>query len=78
MKEPDYFDELKGTIVEVATKFLEDGSYFLYKGILAKKGRDFIYLRNGEIFRVKEEKSKIGEFDRFALNKSIVSWVNFG
>lgn len=78
IKTIDYFAEFRGTIVKVATKFVENESYYVYKGVLDGKSAEFIYLRDCEVVRVangKEvEKSRLG---RVALNKAIVSWVDF-
>jgi len=76
--EPDFFDEFKGTTIEVSTKFLENGVYYIYKGVLVKRGKNFIYIRDGEVYEAKgNERKKISDFSRIALNKTIVSFVNF-
>ncbi|MCS7123092.1 MAG: hypothetical protein RMJ17_00735, partial [Candidatus Aenigmarchaeota archaeon] len=75
---PDFFDEFQGTMIKVATKFLEDGSYYVYKGILHRKGKDFIYLRDGEVIKIVSGKeTERSKFVKIAINKAIISWVDF-
>jgi len=74
----DFFDEFKGRRIEIFSKSFEDKSYYIYKGFLIKKGREFIYLERGEMNKVDDKgKEKVGEFNKMALSKSIVALVNF-
>jgi len=75
---PDYFDEFQGTMIKVATRFLEDGSYYVYKGILHRKGRDFIYLRDVEMVKIQNGKEvERTKLNKIALSKAIISWIDF-
>ena len=77
-KESDFFDLAKGKTIRVFTKFLHGSECFVYAGILEKKGKDFIYLRDGKVFKVEDEKEKeIKSFQRVALSKTIISFVEF-
>jgi hypothetical protein len=79
IQKTNFFNELEGTIIEVATKLIDNGSYVIYKGILAGRDSDYVYLRNGEIISVKNQKKEtIGKFERFAVNKSIIAYIDFG
>lgn len=74
----EYFKEFKESKIEIGTRYLQDGSFFIYKGVLVKKSFDFIYLKNGEVFRVSnDKKEKVGNFRKIALSKSIITWVKF-
>jgi len=75
---PDYFDEFQGTSIKVATRFLEDGSYYVYKGILHRKGRDFVYLRDVEMVKIQNGKEvERTRLNKIALSKAIISWIDF-
>jgi len=75
----NFFRELEGKIIEVGTKFTSSGTHIIYKGILVGKDFEYVYLRNGEIISIRgQKKETIGKFERFAVNKSIIAYVNFG
>ena len=73
-----YFEKFEGRLVEIGTRYLQDNSYLIYRGTLAKKERDFVYLTDGEIFKVASDKQKLGDFKTIALNKAIISWIKLG
>jgi len=77
-RKPNFFDEFQGTTVKAISKFLDDGSVVVYKGILEGKSRTFIYLRDCEAVKVKDGKeADKKKFERIALNKSIIAMVDF-
>lgn len=74
----DFFDEYKGRLIEIHTKFLPDKMHYVYRGVLIKKGKRFLYLVGVEVFEIQgDTRGKIGEFEKIAINKDIVSWVIF-
>lgn len=75
----DYFEKFKGTKIELVTKFIDKGEYFVFSGILDGRSNDYIYLRDGEIIKclLNGEEVKECSFSKIAVNKGIVSYINF-
>jgi len=77
-KKNDFFNEHENREVKVVTKFLEDGSYFIYQGTLIRKSGDFIHLLGCKARKVKNDKV-VEEKDirKLAISKNIVGYVEF-
>ena len=78
LRRSDFFNESIGKRVSLQTRYLEDGSYFLYDGILEKKGRNFFYLSDVKVIRVRDDEViPAGKYKKIAINKAIVSVAIF-
>ena len=74
----DFFNESIGKRVSLIGRFLEDGSYMIYDGILEKKGRNFFYLSNVKVLKVHEDNVESrGKYKKIAVNKAIVALAIF-
>jgi hypothetical protein len=77
-KELDYFDLAKGQTIRVYTKLVDNQIHYCYQGILQKKGKDFVYLREGKLLKIENNKeTEIKSFQKIALSKAIISWIEF-
>jgi hypothetical protein len=77
-KEPDFFDQAIGKPVKVFTKLVDSNICFCYVGILVKKSKDFVYLKDGRIMKIENDREiETKTFAKVALNKGIISWVEF-